>query len=267
MKTPNNPLKTALANGELQVGLWLGLASGYAAEVVAGSGLDWLLIDGEHAPNDLSTMLAILQSVAAYPVKPVVRVPDSNPTFIKQVLELGATSLLVPMVGSVEHAREVVRSVRYPPAGVRGVGSGLARSSRFGRYTDYQARANDTICLVVQVETRAAAANAAAIAAVDGVDGVLLGPSDLAASMGLLGQPSHPDVRALIEQTIGEVRGAGKAAGVFCADEALARHYLSVGASLVAVGADSSILGAATTALAQRFKPTAAGATASRDGY
>ena len=266
MNTPNNRFKRALANGELQIGLWLALASGYAAEVVAGSGFDWLTIDGEHAPNDLARILTILQALAAYPVHPVVRVPDSNPTFIKQVLELGATSLLVPMVESVEHAREVVRAVRYPPQGIRGSGSGVARSSRFGRYADYQARANDTICLIVQVETRTAAASAAAIAGVEGVDGVLLGPSDLAASMGLLGQPAHADVRALIESTIAQIRSAGKAAGVFCADEPLARHYLSLGARFIALGADSSILGAATAALAQRFKPSS-DAGAPRAGY
>ena len=266
METPDNKFKLALAHDETQVGLWLGLANAYAAEVVAGSGFDWLLIDGEHAPNDLTTILAILQSIAAYPVNPVVRVPDSNPTFIKQVLELGATTLLVPMVESPEQAREVVRAVRYPPAGIRGVGSGLARSSRFGRYGDYLKRANDTICLIVQIETSAAAAKASAIAAVEGVDGVLLGPSDLAASLGLLGQPTHTEVRALFEHTIHAVVAAGKAAGVFCADEALARHYASVGARFVALGADSSILASATAALVQRFRQSTGAAAVKPSG-
>jgi len=266
MNTPDNPFKAALASGETLLGLWLGLANAYAAEVVAGAGFDWLTIDGEHAPNDLTTILSILQALAAYPVHPVVRVPDHNPTFIKQVLELGATTLLVPMVESPEQARELVRAIRYPPAGIRGVGSGLARSSRFGRYADYQKRANDTVCLIVQVETRAAARQAAAIATVDGVDGVLLGPSDLAASMGLLGQPMHADVRALMEGTIREVVAAGKPAGTLCADEALARHYLSVGARFVALGADSSLLAQATSALVRRFKASGEPAPA-RSGY
>lgn len=266
MQTPDNAFKLALKTGGTQVGLWLGLADAYAAEVVAGSGFDWLMIDGEHAPNDLTTIRTILQSLAAYPVHPVVRVPDSDPTFIKQVLELGATTLLVPMVESPEHARELVRAVRYPPAGIRGVGSGLARSSRFGRYSDYLERANDTICLLVQIETGAAAANAAAIASVEGVDGVLLGPSDLAASLGLLGQPTHAEVRALFEQTIRATVAAGKAAGVFCADEVLARHYVSVGARFVGLGADSSILAAATAALVQRFRQASPAATAKPPG-
>jgi 4-hydroxy-2-oxoheptanedioate aldolase len=266
MNTPDNDFKAALANRETLLGLWLGLANAYAAEVVAGAGFDWLLIDGEHAPNDLGTILSILQALAAYPVHPVVRLPDHNPTFIKQVLELGATSLLVPMVESPDQARELVRAVRYPPAGIRGVGSGLARSSRFGRYGDYQKRANDRICLLVQIETRAAARQAAAITAVDGVDGVLLGPSDLAASMGLLGQPTHADVRGLIEGTIREVVAAGKPAGILCADETLARHYVSVGATFVALGADSSLLAQATSALVRRFKGSGDDAPA-RTGY
>jgi 4-hydroxy-2-oxoheptanedioate aldolase len=257
MNTPSNGFKQALANGEPQIGLWLSLGDPYSAEVVAGAGFDWLTIDGEHAPNTLSTILATLQVLAAYPVHAVVRVPDGNPTFLKQVLELGATTVLVPMVDSAEQARELVRSVRYPPQGFRGVGAGGARSSRWGRFGGYLARANDSTGLLVQVETREAAANAAAIAAVDGVDGVLIGPSDLAASMGLLGQPAHADVRALIERTIRAIAADSHAAGVFCADETLARHYLASGARFIALGADSSILAASTAALAARFKSAA----------
>jgi len=253
----------------VQTGLWLALAHPYAAEVVAGAGFDWLMIDGEHAPNDLATILAILQVLAAYPVHPVVRVPDSDAIFIKQVLELGATTLLVPMVESPAQAREVVRAVRYPPAGIRGVGSGVARSARFGRYADYLKRANDTIGLVLQIETAAAADQAAAIAAVDGVDAILIGPSDLAASMGLLGQSAHAEVRGVIERTIRAVVTAGRVAGVYTADETLARHYMSAGARLVGLGADSTLLAAATSALAQRFKQATGGAppTAPGSGY
>jgi 4-hydroxy-2-oxoheptanedioate aldolase len=259
MNTPGNGFKQALARGEPQIGLWLALANPYAAEVVAGAGFDWLTIDGEHVPNTLPTILATLQVLAAYPVHAVVRVPDGNPTFLKQVLELGATTVLVPTVESAEQARELVRAVRYPPQGFRGVGASLARSSRWGRFGDYLARANDSVCLLVQIETRDGAANAAAIAAVDGVDGILIGPSDLAASMGLLGQPTHAEVRALVERTIPAIVACGRAAGIYCADEALARQYLAAGASFVALGADASILAAASSALAARFRAAIAG--------
>ncbi|SRR5579871_353940 len=254
MNTPDNRFKQALSRREPQIGLWLALANPYAAELVAGSGFDFLTIDGEHSPNTLASILATLQALAGYPVQPVVRVPNHDPSLLKQVLELGATTLLVPMVETPEEARQLVRAVRYPPQGFRGVGASLARSSRWGRYADYLARANETTCLIVQVETREAAANAAAIAAVDGVDAILVGPSDLSASMGLLGQPAHADVRALIERTLRAVTGAGRAAGVYCTDEALARHYQSCGASFVALGADASILAASTAALAARFR-------------
>jgi 4-hydroxy-2-oxoheptanedioate aldolase len=264
MHTPENRFKQALARGEPQIGLWLSLAHPYAAEVVAGAGFDWLTIDGEHAPNTLPTILATLQALAAYPVQVAVRVPDGNPTFLKQVLELGATTVLVPMVESAEQARELVRAIRYPPQGFRGVGAANARSSRWGRHGDYLARANECTCLLVQVETRDAAANAASIAAVDGVDGVLIGPSDLAASMGLLGQPAHAEVRGLIERTIPAIVAGGAAAGVYATDEALARHYMATGASFVGLGADASILAANSAALASRFRASLAhGATES----
>jgi 4-hydroxy-2-oxoheptanedioate aldolase len=260
MNTPDNLFKQALRRGDRQFGLWLALVHAPAAEVVAGAGFDWLLVDAEHAPHTLQTLLATLQTLAAYPSQPVVRVPDHSSTFIKQVLELGAQNLLVPMVESPEQARELVRAARYPPQGIRGVGAAIARSSRWSRYADYLARANDLVCLLVQVESAAAAARTHDIASVEGVDGVLFGPSDLAASMGFLGQPGRPEVCALIERSIGEVRRAGKAAGVYVGDEALARRYLQAGASFIAVGSDASVLRSGASALATRFKADATGA-------
>jgi 4-hydroxy-2-oxoheptanedioate aldolase len=254
MNTPDNPFRQRLRRGDRQIGLWLALANAYAAEVVAGAGFDWCAIDAEHAPNTLPTLLATLQALAAYPVQPVIRLPDDNATFIKQVLELGAQNLLVPMVESPQQARALVRATRYPPQGMRGVGAGLARSGRWGRYSDYLVRANDLVCLLVQIESVQAAAQVRDIAAVDGVDGVLFGPADLAASMGLLGQSGDPRVCALIEQSIGEVQHAGKAAGVYVADEALARRYLQAGAGFVAVGSDAGVLRGGAAALAMRFK-------------
>lgn len=252
--TPDNTFKQALARGDTQIGLWSGLADPYAAELCAGSGFDWLLIDGEHAPHDLRSTLAVLQAIAPYPVQPVVRVPEGSAALIKQVLEIGATTLLVPMVDSAEQASALVRAMRYPPQGVRGVGSGLARSSRWSAYPNYLQEANDRVCLLVQVETVAGLAALEAIANVEGVDGVFIGPADLSASMGYLGQPTHPVVRSAIDAAIAAILRAGKAPGILCADEALARYYLSLGARFVAVGIDTVLLANATRALAARFK-------------
>lgn len=255
MKTPPNLFKQALARGERQIGLWLGLATPYAAELCAGSGFDWLAIDGEHAPNDLRTMLATLQAVAPYPTHPIVRLPHGDAVLIKQVLEIGATTLLVPMVESAAMAQALVSATRYPPQGIRGVGSGLARSSRWNRYDDYLHAANDTTCLLVQVETANALAQVDDIAAVEGVDGVFIGPADLAASMGYLGQAAHPEVRKAIDDGIARIRRAGKAAGILCADETLARHYLDQGVTFIAVGIDTALLASASRSLAAKFVP------------
>ena len=254
MQTPDNLFKQALARGELQIGLWQALADPYAAELCAGSGFDWLLLDGEHAPNDLRSILGSLQGIAPYPVHPVVRVPHGGADLIKQVLEVGATTLLVPMVDSAEQARQLVRAMRYPPEGMRGVGSAIARSSRWARYPNYLHEANERVCLLVQVETRDALVRLDAIARVDGVDGVFIGPADLAASMGHLGQPTHPEVRAAIEVAITTIAQAGKAPGILCADEALARYYIALGARFVAVGVDTVLLARATHLLAASFK-------------
>ncbi|MEO9230031.1 MAG: 4-hydroxy-2-oxoheptanedioate aldolase [Devosia sp.] len=261
MQTPSNKFKSALARREVQIGLWLGLADSYSAELCAGCGFDWLLIDGEHGPNDLRSMLSALQAIAPYAVHPVVRVPEGSTALIKQVLEIGATTILMPMVESVEQARQLVRAVRYPPQGVRGVGSGLARSSRWSSYPRYLQEANERSCLLVQVETEAALSQIEAICAVDGVDGVFIGPADLSASMGYLGQPSHPRVKAQIDTAIRSIAAAGKAPGILCADEDLACHYLGLGAIFVAVGVDTSLLTNAARSLACRFKTSKATST------
>jgi len=266
MHTPPNTFKKAIAEPGARIGLWLGLGDPYTAELCATAGFDWLLVDGEHGPNDLRSMLGTLQAVAPYPLHPVVRVPHGDAALIKQVLEIGATSLLVPMVESAEHARALVRATRYPPQGMRGVGSGLARSSRWSSYPKYLHEANERICLLVQVETVEALAQIDAIAAVEGVDGVFIGPSDLSASMGYLGEPAHPEVRAAIDAAIGRILAAGKAPGVLTVDEALARHYIDLGARFVAVGVDATLLARATRALAAAFRATPAAAPAAA-GY
>lgn len=247
-------------DGRPLVGMWVCSGSPLVAEICAGSGVDWLLVDMEHSPNDLGSVLGQLQAVAAYPVTPVVRVPSDDVVLIKQVLDLGAQNLLVPMVSSVEQARAAVEAVRYPPRGRRGVGSALARSARWNRVEDYLTDGADHVSLVVQIETVDGVEAARAIAAVDGVDGVLVGPSDLSASMGLLGQQRHPDVVATVHRTMEAVRSAGTPVGVNAFEPAAAREYLAAGASFVLVGADVTLLARGSESLVAGFvAPTAQG--------
>ena len=251
---PRNTFKAALQAGQRQIGLWVGLADANVAEALAGCGYDWLLLDGEHAPNDVRTVLEQLRAVAPYPVQPVVRPVQGEVALIKQYLDVGAQTLLVPMIDTPEQATQIVRAMRYPPHGIRGVGAALARASRWNQITDYLHRADGEMCLLVQAETPRALENLAAIAATDGVDGVFFGPSDLSASMGHRGQPSHPEVQRAILDGIATVRAAGKAAGILATDQALAQRYLDAGALFVAVGLDTALLVRAATELARYFK-------------
>ena len=262
MHIPVNPFKQALREGRPQIGLWVGLADAYVAEALATTGFDWLLIDGEHAPNDLRSTLAQLQAVAPYPSHPIVRPPIGDAALIKQVLDIGAQTLLIPMVDRAEQAARMVAATRYPPAGMRGVGSALARSSRWNQVEGYLHGADEQMCVLVQAESVAALESLPRIAAVEGVDGVFFGPSDLSASMGLLGQPSHERVQRAIAEGIAQVRAAGKAAGVLATDPADARRYLELGALFVAVGVDTTLLVRAATQLAASFKGTPAAAPA-----
>lgn len=250
----HNEFKAALAAGKTRIGLWLALADPYGTEISAGAGFDWLVVDGEHAPNDLRSLLAQLQVLAGYPVAPVVRPPVGEPALIKQYLDIGVQNLLVPMVETAEQAAELVRATRYPPQGIRGVGSALARASRWNLIPSYLQRANDEICLLVQVESRRGLDNLDAIAAVEGVDGVFVGPSDLAAGLGHLGNSGHPEVQAALESAAKRIRAAGKAAGILAMEEAMARRCLEQGYSFVAIGADVVLLAKATRALAASLK-------------
>ncbi|KAI3605399.1 2,4-dihydroxyhept-2-ene-1,7-dioic acid aldolase (plasmid) [Cupriavidus necator H850] len=253
MEIPRNAFKAALKEGRAQIGLWVGLADPYAAEAVAGTGFDWLLIDGEHAPNDVRQILSQLQAVAPYPVHPVVRPVIGDVALIKQILDVGAQTLLVPVVETAEQAAQMVAATRYPPSGIRGVGSALARSSRWNQIDGYLHKADAEMCVLVQVETRRGLENLEAISAVDGVDGVFFGPADLSASMGYLGNPGHPDVQRCILDGIAAVRRAGKAPGVLTADQALARRYIEAGALFVAVGVDTTLLVRAARDLVAQF--------------
>ncbi|EHK65612.1 aldolase/citrate lyase family protein [Achromobacter arsenitoxydans] len=249
----HNPFKSALAARQPQVGLWLSMADPYMAEVSATAGFDWLLIDGEHAPNDLRGTLATLQAVAPYRSQPVVRVVAGETALIKQVLDIGARNLLVPMVDSAEQARALVAATRYPPHGVRGVGSAVGRASRWSGRADYLDVADDEICLLVQAETVAALADLEAICAVPGVDGVFIGPADLAASMGYRGRPGHAEVQASIERAMRVIIGSGKAAGTLTSDPALARRYLDLGCTFVATGVDILLYANSARRLAESF--------------
>jgi 4-hydroxy-2-oxoheptanedioate aldolase len=261
-----NAFKQAIAAGAPQIGFWQALASPYCAEICAGAGFDWLLFDGEHAPNDLPLILAQLQAVAAYPVEPVVRLPIGDAVLVKQYLDIGARSLLIPMIESGAQACEMVRATRYPPDGVRGVGSAIGRASRWNRTAAYLQTAAGDICLLLQVESRAGLQALEAIADTDGVDGVFIGPSDLAAALGHLGNPAHGDVQRAIEHGIAQIRARGKAAGILIADETLARRYLALGASFIAVGTDITILARGAESLARRFKTSAADSSAGPSG-
>ncbi|MGN6404239.1 HpcH/HpaI aldolase family protein [Sinomonas sp.] len=240
-----------------KIGLWVCSGSPLVAEIMAGSGADWLLIDAEHSPNSLESVLAQLHAVHGYPVLPMVRLPWNDVVLIKQYLDLGAQNLLIPMVNDAEQARAAVAAVRYPPHGVRGVGSALARAARWNRIPDYLARADETISLAVQIETTEAVENVKDILAVDGVDAIFIGPSDLAASMGYLGQQEHPEVVAAVERCLAAAQEAGKPAGVNAFVEATARRYIDAGARFVLVGADVAILARSSEELAARFAQTA----------
>ncbi|WP_254277580.1 4-hydroxy-2-oxoheptanedioate aldolase [Halomonas sp. 3H] len=251
--TPN-PFKQRLLHGEPMTGIWLGLASPYVAELAATIGFDWLLLDGEHAPNDLASLLGQLQAIAPYASAPVVRPPVGDTVLIKQYLDIGVQNLLIPMVETAEQGAEVVAATRYPPEGVRGMGSVLARASRWGQVEDYLDRAGEEICLILQLESPGALANLEAIAAVEGVDGLFIGPADLSAAMGHRGNPGHPEVRAAIDDAIGRIRATGKAAGIITLDEDEARDYLEAGFGFVGVGVDALVLAEGLRGLAGRFR-------------
>jgi 4-hydroxy-2-oxoheptanedioate aldolase len=253
MDLPQNPFKRALKAGKAQIGLWSSLSSNYSVEVIAGAGYDWILLDCEHSPNDLESLLTQLQAAAPYPSHPVVRVPWNDMVTIKRVLDIGAQSLLIPYVSTAEEARAAVSHTRYPPSGVRGV-AGTTRATRFGRVKDYAKRAHEEICVLVQVETQGALDNIEAICAVDGVDGVFIGPADLHASLGHTGEIANPAVKPLIDEAIRRIRKQGKAPGILTPNEADAKHWLGCGALFVAVGADVGILARGAEALAAKFK-------------
>jgi 4-hydroxy-2-oxoheptanedioate aldolase len=251
---PQNPFKRALKAGQPQIGLWSSLSSNYAVEVIAGAGFDWILLDMEHSPNDLESLLSQLQAAAPYATHPIVRVPWNDMVTIKRVLDAGAQSLLIPYVQNASDAKAAVSNTRYPPAGVRGV-AGTTRATRFGRVKDYAKRAHEELCVLVQLETKPALEEIEKVAAIDGVDGIFIGPADLHASMGYTGETANPAVMPLIEDSIRRIRKAGKAPGYLSPVEADAKRMLAAGAQFVAVGADVGLLARGAENLLAKFKP------------
>ena len=253
MELPINSFKRALREGRQQIGLWSTLTHHYSVEVLAGAGFDWLLLDMEHSPNDIESLLSQLQAAAPYPTMPIVRVPWNDFVMIKRVLDIGAQTLLIPYVQNEEEARAAVAATRYPPAGIRGM-AGTTRATRFGRIKNYALRAQEELCVLLQVETEQALKSIEAIAAVDGVDGIFIGPADLHASMGYVGESTNPSMQPVIEDAIRRIRQTGKAAGILTGDETLAKRYIEVGTTFTAVGNDLAILARGAEQLALRFK-------------
>lgn len=253
MKLPSNRFLAALRSGQPQIGLWLGLSSGFATEAVAGAGFDWLLIDTEHSPNDLNSVMAQLQVLAAHPVTPIVRPDWNDAVLVKRLLDIGAPGLLFPMVQTRAEAERAVAATRYPPHGIRGV-SGCTRANGFGRMTDYFSRVAEETAVIVQVETRAAIEQSLEIGKVDGVDGVFFGPADIAADMGLLGRPTDPAVWELIRPAARRLIEAGVAVGTLVFDPAFAKSLLAEGFAFVACGSDAVLLARGADALLRNVK-------------
>lgn len=253
MELPVNHFKRGLHAGEQQIGLWCSLASHMSVEVLAGSGYDWLLIDTEHSPNELSMVLCQLQACMENRVQPIIRPPVNDPVWIKRFLDAGVQSFLLPMVETAEQAAAAVAATRYPPDGIRGFAA-TARSSRFGRVKDYYARAHEEICVLVQIESQLGMENLEAICAVPGVDGVFIGPGDLSAAIGYLGDQGNRSVVDLIVQLIGRIGQAGNRAGILTGDEGLAKGYIEAGCLFTAVGSDLGLLARGSEALAKRFR-------------
>jgi len=272
MKMPINQFKRSLLAGKPQIGIWSTLPYPLVSELIAGAGYDWVLLDAEHTATDVPQMLGQLQGLSSGSPRegkqasaPVVRPPWNDPVLLKRYLDIGAQNFLLPFVQSAEEAENAVRSVRYPPHGIRGMG-GSVRASNFGRVTDYANLANDQICTLVQVETAEALDQIERIAGIEGVDGIFIGPADLSASLGHVGRPTHPEVENLICDAIRRIRRAGKAPGIVVTEEHRARKYLETGALFVAVGIDTVMLRDSLDATAAKYSladPASAGVSSS----
>jgi 4-hydroxy-2-oxoheptanedioate aldolase len=248
-----NVMIAQLAQGRPLIGLWQALAASYTAEICAGAGFDWLLFDGEHAPNTTQTLLSQLQAVAPFPVHAVARVPIGDPVYIKQYLDIGFSTLLVPVVESARQASDIVAATRFPPRGIRGVASATSRASGFGADSQFLVTAHEKTGLIVQIETRAGLDALEEIAAIEGVDALFIGPSDLSAALGHLGNPRHPEVQSAIDDAIARILAVGKPAGIFALDADDAARRIAQGVSFVSVGTDIGLLSSGARALRAKF--------------
>lgn len=254
MMLPQNRFKRALKEGRQQIGLWNSISGSLVSELLATCGFDWVVIDTEHAVTDIPDTLAMMQAMAPYRTQAVVRPAANDPVLIKRVLDLGAQTLIIPYVQDAAEAQAAVEAIRYAPRGIRGV-AGMTRATVFGQVAGYHARAEEELCLILQVETAEAVARIPDIAAVDGVDGLFIGPADLAASMGHPGEIGHPDVVAMIETAITAIRAAGKPAGILTLDPDFARRCIGWGTTFTAVGMDLALLAQAARGLSAKFRP------------
>jgi 4-hydroxy-2-oxoheptanedioate aldolase len=253
---PVNAFKRDLAAGKPQVGLWLGLDSPNATEIVAGSGFDWLLLDLEHSTISVSSVVDHLRAASGGTAELMVRIPWNDPVILKRLLDAGVRSFMIPFVQSAEEAARAVAATRYPPQGIRGV-AGNTRASNYNRIADYARRCHEELCVVVQIEHPTGLAAVEAIAAVDGVDGLFIGPNDLASTMGYLANPSAPEMKVVIEEGLARIRRTGKAAGILQFSRPEARALLAAGVNFVAVGSDASILARQSEALLADVAPAA----------
>jgi len=249
-----NRFRAGLESGRTRYGLWLGIPDPSVAEMMAGAGFDWLLVDHEHGTFELRDVLAHLQAMAPYDVAPIVRPVDANPALLKKLCDIGAQSFIVPMIDTAEQAARVVSAVRYPPGGRRGLGTSMARAARWNTVPGYLGKANDEMVVIVQAETVTAIENLEAIAGTPGIDGVFIGPSDLSASMGHVGNVSHPEVVETVGNALRTIRAAGKHAGLLCLDEVMVTHYEECGANFIGVGVDTLLIGNAARSLAARYR-------------
>lgn len=253
MKLRKNKLKELIQSEEISFGLWNGIPHSYAGEICAGAGFDWVLIDAEHAPFDLNSILSQHQAMSTHDSHIMLRPPNDDSVFIKRVLDIGINSLLIPMVETAEQAEKIVAATKYPPLGTRGIGSALSRAAQWKRIPDYFDHANENLCLVLQIESVKGMDNIDAISKVAGVDGVFIGPADLAGSMGMIGQPMHDDVRSEVKRGLSIIKSNGKSAGTLAVREDVVKEYIDAGASFIGLGVDLILLAKATEALAQKY--------------
>jgi 4-hydroxy-2-oxoheptanedioate aldolase len=253
MELPRNSFKSSIAAGKLQIGLWSSLCSNIVAEILASSGFDWVLLDSEHSPNELPGLLSQLQAMKGGTVTPIVRPAWNDPVLIKRALDIGATCVLIPFVENEGEAEKAVKACKYPPDGVRGITTS-GRASQYGRIRNYLDEANDNICILVQIETEAALEELEGISRVKGVDGIFIGPADLSASMGHIGNPLQPEVQEAIRLAGRKLSDIGMPSGILTASEEDARRYIEWGYKFVAVGSDAGLISTGADKLVESFK-------------